>query len=98
MFVDVSFFEVEEGTQRRFERDFGQIVSHAGQIAECISSELVKLEDGRTYAWVERWTNVEDHNAFNEVLFAQLLPELPDFGRYATRLVDRDVEGFVVSG
>lgn len=97
MFVDVSFFEVEEGMQRVFERDFRTVVERAREMAGCVSSELVKLSEVGRYAWVERWDTREEHNAFNEILFGQLLPSLPDFGRYATRIVDRDAEGYVVS-
>lgn len=96
MFIDVSFFEVEEGMQRVFERDFRAVVERAAREPGCLSSELVKLDEDHHYAWVERWTTRESHNAFNEVLFGELLPGLPDFGRYATRLVDRDAEGYVV--
>lgn len=96
MFVDVSFFEVEEGMQRVFERDFRGVVERAAREPGCISSELVKLDEDRHYAWVERWSTREGHKAFNEILFGQLLPAMPDFGRYATRLVDRDAEGYVV--
>jgi quinol monooxygenase YgiN len=96
MFIDVSFFEIEEGQQRTFERDFSAIVLRAREANGCISSELVRLDEARHYAWVERWESRESHNAFNEILFGQLLPALPDFGRYATRVVDRDAEGYVV--
>lgn len=96
MFIDVSFFEIEEGQQRTFERDFGALVVRSRETAGCISSELVRLDEERRYMWVERWATREAHNGFNEILFGQLLPSLPDFGRYATRVVDRDAEGYVV--
>ena len=96
MFVDLSFFEVEEGHQRSFERDFGTIVMRARESGGCLSSELVRMDEDYHYVWVERWDNREEHNAFTEILFGQLLPALPDIGRYANRLVDRDAEGYVV--
>ena len=96
MFIDVSFFDVEEGMQRVFERDFRGVVERAAREPGCLSSELVKLDEDHHYAWVERWTSRATHNTFNEILFGQLLPALPDFGRYATRLVERDAEGYVV--
>lgn len=96
MFVDVSVFEVEDGMRRIFERDFGAIVVQARESAGCVSSELVRLTEARHYVWIERWETKEQHDEFTEILFGQLLPNLPDFGRYATRVVDRDVEGHVV--
>jgi len=96
MFIDLSYFEVEEGHQRSFERDFGTIVTQAGETIGCITSELVRMDEDFHYVWVERWETREVHNNFNEILFGQLLPNLPDIGRYATRLVDRDAEGYVV--
>ncbi|MBX6343235.1 MAG: antibiotic biosynthesis monooxygenase [Thermomicrobiaceae bacterium] len=96
MFVDISFFEVEEGMHRHFEQEFGPVVVRARQMPGCLSSELVKLDEPDRYAWVERWETRQAHAAFNEILFGQILPSIPDFGRYATRLVDRDVEGDVV--
>jgi quinol monooxygenase YgiN len=96
MFVDLSYFEVEEGHQRSFERDFGTIVQQARETGGCITSELIRMDEDFHYVWVERWETREEHNSFNEILFGQLLPSLPDIGRYATRLVDRDAEGYVV--
>ncbi|HEX7103370.1 MAG TPA: antibiotic biosynthesis monooxygenase [Nitrolancea sp.] len=96
MFIDLSFFEVEEGHQRSFERDFGTIVLRARDTTGCITSELVRLDEDFHYVWVERWDRREEHNAFNEILFGELLPSLPDIGRYASRLVERDAEGYVV--
>ena len=96
MFVDVSFFEVEEGLHHIFERDFAPIVIRALEADGCLSSELVKLDEENRYAWLERWTDREAHNDFNVALFSQLLPSLPDIFRYAVRLEDRDAEGQVV--
>lgn len=96
MFVDMSFFEVEEGLNAAFERDFGPIVHRAREADGCLSSELVQLNEENRYVWLERWTNREAHNDFNVVLFSQLLPGLPDVFRYAARLEDRDAEGHVV--
>lgn len=96
MFVDLSFFEVEEGHQRSFEREFGTIVKRASETNGCVTSELIRMDEDYHYVWVERWENREEHNNFNEILFGQLLPDLPDIGRYASRLVDRDAEGYVV--
>jgi quinol monooxygenase YgiN len=97
MFIDLSFFEVEEGHQRSFERDFGTIVVQARATTGCISSELVRMDEEYHYVWVERWDTREEHNAFNEILFGQLLPALPDIGHYASRLVERDAEGYAVT-
>lgn len=96
MFVDVSFFEVEDGFSHSFERDFGPIVTRAREADGCLSSELVKLNEDNRYAWVERWMSRETHNDFNVVLFSQILPGLPEFFRYAVRLEERDAEGHVV--
>ncbi len=96
MFVDLSFFEVEEGMQPEFESAFRVLVAAAREAEGCLSSELVRLEEDRRYVWVERWTSRQAHNAFNERLFAELLPRLPDLERYARRLLDRDAEGYVV--
>ncbi len=96
MFVDVSFFEVEEGMSHSFEREFGPIVTRAREADGCVSSELVKLNEDNRYAWLERWTDREAHNDFNVVLFSQILPGLPDIFRYAARIEDRDAEGQVV--
>lgn len=96
MFVDVSFFEVEEGQLEQFERDFASIVVHARDAEGCISSELVRLDEERRYAWVERWATREAHNHFNQFLFGMLLPERPDLARYSRRLAERDAEGYVV--
>jgi quinol monooxygenase YgiN len=96
MFVDVSFFEVEDGMSHEFERDFAPIVTRAREMDGCLSSELVKLDEENRYIWVERWRDREAHNDFNQILFGQLLPSIPDVLRYAARLVDRDAEGYVV--
>ena len=96
MFVDVSFFEVEEGQRDLFEHDFASIVAYAREAEGCVSSELVRLDEERRYAWVERWISREDHNHFNQVLFGLLLPERPDLARFSHRLLDRDAEGYVV--
>lgn len=96
MFIDISFFQVEDGMQRAFERDFGTVVARAREAAGCLSSELVRLDEPHHYIWLERWTTREQHDAFNEILFGKLWPSLPDVGRYATRLVERDAEGYVV--
>ncbi|GBD16243.1 hypothetical protein HRbin26_01138 [bacterium HR26] len=96
MFVDLSFFEVEEGMQHVFERAFRVLIEQARQADGCLSSELVRLDEDRRYVWVERWSSREAHNRFNQLLFGQLLPRLPDLERYAQRLPDRDAEGYVV--
>lgn len=96
MFVDLSFFEVEEGMQHVFERAFRVLIEQARQSDGCLSSELVRLDEDRRYVWVERWSSREAHNRFNQLLFGQLLPRLPDLERYAQRLTDRDAEGYVV--
>ncbi len=96
MFVDLSFFEVDEGMQPEFEQTFRVLIAAAREAEGCISSELVRLDEELRYVWVERWESREAHNAFNERLFGELLPRLPDFERYAWRMVDRDAEGYVV--
>jgi quinol monooxygenase YgiN len=96
MFIDVSFFEVKEGMGHEFERDFSPVVTRARETEGCLSSELVKLDEENRYVWVERWKDREAHNDFNQILFGQLLPSFPDLLRHATRLVDRDAEGYVV--
>ncbi|HET7037667.1 MAG TPA: antibiotic biosynthesis monooxygenase [Thermomicrobiaceae bacterium] len=96
MFVDVSFFEVEEGLGDLFERDFASVVAQAREAEGCISSELVRLDEERRYAWIERWASREEHNHFNQILFGMLLPERPDLARFAHRLFERDAEGYVV--
>lgn len=96
MFLDISIFEVDEDMGPTFERDFRPIVERAQGMPGCLSSELIKLDEVGRYAWVERWASREEHNAFNEVLFGELLPRIPDIGRYARRLVERDAEGYRV--
>ena len=96
MFIDVSFFEVEEGKLDGFERDFASIIAHAREAEGNISSELIRLSEERRYAWVERWRTREDHNHFNQILFGMLLPERPDLARFSHRMIERDAEGYVV--
>ncbi|GBD20701.1 hypothetical protein HRbin28_01146 [bacterium HR28] len=96
MFIDLSFFEVDEGMQPEFEQVFRVLIAAAREAEGCVSSELVRLDEEQRYVWVERWVSREAHNAFNQRLFGELLPRLPDFERYARRLVDRDAEGYVV--
>lgn len=96
MFIDLSFFEIEEGRQADFERAFRLIIAAARDAEGCLSSELVRLDEDQRYVWVERWISREAHNAFNQHLFAEVLPRLRDFEQYSRRLPDRDAEGFVV--
>ncbi|MDW7981443.1 MAG: antibiotic biosynthesis monooxygenase family protein [Thermomicrobium sp.] len=96
MFIDLSFFEVADGMQPEFERSFRVLIAAARQADGCLSSELVRLDEEQRYVWVERWSSREAHNAFNERLFGELLPRMPDLERYARRLTDRDAEGYVV--
>ena len=96
MFVDLSFFEVEEGKRELFEHDFAGIAAHAREAEGFISAELVRLDEELRYCWVERWRSREDHNRFNQLLFGLLLPERPDLARYSRRLTERDAEGYAV--
>src|SRR5919199_2348832 len=85
VFVDMSFFEVEEGREADFERDFANLIAHARDAEGCISSELVSLDEERRYGWVERWDSRESHNHFNQYLFGYLLPNQLDVLRFARR-------------
>ncbi len=96
MFIDLSFFEVDEGMQLEFEQLFRVLIAAARDTEGCVSSELVRLDEEQRYVWVERWVSREAHNAFNQRLFGEILPRLPDVERYARRLLDRDAEGYVV--
>ena len=96
MFVDLSFFEVSEGHEERYERAFAVVVAEAGAADGCLSSELVRLSEERYYCWVERWESREAHLTFNEFLFGQLLPGIPELNDIVIRRVDRDAEGVLV--
>jgi len=96
VFVDVSFFEVEAGHEERYERAFLRVVARAAEAEGCLSSELVRLSEERRYCWVERWRTREAHLEFNEFLFGELLPGIPELQGIVQRLVDRDAEGMVV--
>jgi hypothetical protein len=96
VFVDLSFFEVAEGHEERYERAFAAVVAEAGAAQGCLSSELVRLSEERYYCWVERWESREAHLAFNEFLFGELLPGIPELNDIVVRRVDRDAEGTVV--
>lgn len=96
MFIDLTFFEVDEGMQHVFEQAFRVIVQQAREAEGCLSSELVRLDEECRYVWVERWTTREAHNSFNQRLFGDILPRLPDLERVARRLAERDAEGYVV--
>ena len=96
MFLDMSFFEVEEGAQATFEVDMAGIIAHARDAVGCLSSELARLDEERRYVWVERWVSREAHNHFNQILFGQLLPQQPDILRFARRLQSRDATGYIV--
>jgi Antibiotic biosynthesis monooxygenase len=96
VFVDLSFFEVAEGHEERYERAFAVVVTEAGGTPGCLSSELVRLSEERRYCWVERWESREAHLTFNEFLFGELLPGIPELNNIVTRLVERDAEGTVV--
>lgn len=96
MFVDLSFFEVEEGHETVFEADMAGIIAHARDAVGCLSSELVRLDEEQRYLWVERWVSREAHNHFNQILFGQLLPQQPDILRVARRLSEREARGYVV--
>lgn len=97
MFVDMSFLEVEPEHIARFENVYGEIVRRAAEAEGCISSDLVRLSEINRYCWVERWVSRDAHQQFNEFLFGDIIPGLPeDLMAYVRRLEHRDAEGVVV--
>lgn len=97
MFVDLSFFEVDDSYCEEFERLYGQITKDALDAEGCISSELVRLTEINRYVWVERWASRDHHQRFNEFLFGDIIPGLPDeMNDHVNRLENRDAEGFKV--
>ncbi len=98
MFVDLTFFEVEGEHAERFELAYGVVIQRAFESEGCISSDLVRLSEENRYCWVERWVDRDAHQRFNEFLFGDILPGLPeDFKDIVTRLGSRDANGFRVS-
>lgn len=95
-FVDLSFFEIADGHAEEFEAAFGAVVARAAAAAGCLTSELLRLNEEGFYCWVERWESREAHLAFNEFLFGELLPGIPELNGLVTRRVDRDAEGSVI--
>lgn len=96
VFVDLSFFAVAEGHAEDYEAAFAPIVARAAEAPGCLSSELVRLTEEGRYCWVERWVSREAHLEFNEFLFGELLPGIPQLNDIVTRLVERDAEGMLV--
>lgn len=97
MFVDMSFFEVESAFCGQFELVYGRITRNALQAEGCISSDLIRLSEVNRYCWVERWESRDAHQRFNEFLFGDLIPGLPDeMLDRVTRLESRDAEGVSV--
>ena len=98
MFVDMSFFEVDEAYCDQFEQLYGRITQDALNAEGCISSDLVRLTEVNRYVWVERWESRDAHQQFNEFLFGDLIPGLPDrLNDHVVRLEHRDAEGFKVN-
>jgi hypothetical protein len=93
MFVDLSFFEVAEGEEERFEQAFAAVVAQAREAEGCVTSDFVRLTEERVYCWVERWVSRDAHLRFNEFLFGELLPGIPWMNDVVTRLTSRDAEG-----
>ncbi len=94
MFVDMSFLEVDPEYTARFEAIYGDIVRRAAETEGCISSDLVRLSEVNRYCWVERWISRDAHQRFNEFLFGDIIPGLPDdLAAFVTRLEHRDAEG-----
>ena len=99
MFVDMSFFEVDDAHAEMFEQVYGDITRNARSADGCLSSELVRLSEINRYCWVERWETRDAHQRFNEFLFGDLIPGLPEeLAEYVTRLESRDAEGHLVTG
>lgn len=97
MFVDMSFLEVDPDYTDRFEEIYGEIVRRAAESEGCISSELVRLTEENRYCWVERWVSRDAHQQFNEFLFGDIIPGLPDdMITLVTRLEHRDAEGITI--
>jgi quinol monooxygenase YgiN len=94
MFVDMTFFEVESAYCDQFELAYGEITRNARQAKGCISSDLIRLSEINRYCWVERWEDRDAHQRYNEFLFGDIIPGLPDDMLYrVTRLENRDAEG-----
>ena len=97
MFVDMSFFEVDDDYAEMFEQVYGDIIRKACDAEGCLSSDLIRLSEINRYCWVERWETRDAHQRFNEFLFGDLIPGLPDeLSEYVTRLESRDAEGHSV--
>lgn len=97
MFVDLTFFEVAGGHAQQFETAYGTVIQKARKAEGCISSDLVRLTEVNRYCWVERWIDRDAHQRFNEFLFGDILPGLPEgFNDIVTRLDSRDTEGFPI--
>ena len=94
--MDVSFFEVQPGDEERFELEFGDIVAQASHADGCLSSELIRLNEERRYCWLERWTDREAHQRFNEFLFDDIIPGHAELVEAVRRLEERDAEGIAV--
>lgn len=97
MFVDMSFFEVDSAYCGQFEQVYGDIVRKALDADGCLSSDLVRLSEVNRYCWVERWQTRDAHQRYNEFLFGDLIPGLPEeLSERVTRLENRDAEGYSI--
>jgi quinol monooxygenase YgiN len=97
MFVDMTYFEVDDAYCGQFEELYGEIIRKALDARGCLSSDLIRLSEVNRYCWVERWQTRDDHQRYNEFLFGDLIPGLPeDMQEYVVRLENRDAEGYTV--
>lgn len=97
MFVDMSFFQVDPAWCDQFETLYADVVHQARDAEGCISSDLIRLTEIDRYCWVERWVNRDAHQQFNEFLFGDIVPGLPDeMSHYVVRLENRDAEGVAI--
>lgn len=99
MFVDMSFFEVDNAYRDQFEQVYGEIIRKALEAEGCLSSDLVRLSEVNRYCWVERWQTRDAHQRYNEFLFGDLIPGLPaELAERVNRLENRDAEGYSTEG
>lgn len=97
MFVDMSFFEVDPDYCGLFEEVYGEVVRNARNAEGCISSDLIRLTEINRYCWVERWSSRDAHQQFNEFLWGDIIPGLPDeMHEFVARLENRDAEGVAI--
>lgn len=97
MFIDMSFFEVDDAHCDQFEQVYGNITRNALEAEGCLSSDLVRLTEINRYCWVERWETRDHHQRYNEFLFGDIIPGLPEqMQEYVVRLENRDAEGYTL--